>query len=495
MRKLVVIAGIPIDDLNMEETLARLEDFIASGQPHQVATVNADFIVRAWDDPELRYILQDADLLTADGMPLVWGARLLGAPLEGRVTGADLVPALATFGSQRGWRIYFLGARPGVAAHAAQILTERHPGLQVVGVHSPPLSTIFDMEPGLVERIRQARPDILLVAFGNPKQEKWIHMHLTQLGVPVCIGVGGTFDFIAGEVRRAPAWMQRSGLEWLYRLLQEPRRMWRRYVVDIFQFGRFFIAQWLRQLGGRKFEPLVMKEKPAAPERMVLSLSGALTIASRSHVQAQVEAALNKKAILELDMAQVTFVDSAMLGALVALTRQARLSGGDLALQHLQAPVRRSIELLRLDAFLTLTPSPSHPEGIPDAMEVGQDASRPSQLAQRDGWVIYSMPVRLDLANASAVRAAIEAQLAQDAHLIADFSLTCFLDSSGIAALLGLNRLAEKGGGELRMVNIRKDVFRSLELAGMARYFHVYTDLDSAARPADRGTAPIHLRM
>jgi N-acetylglucosaminyldiphosphoundecaprenol N-acetyl-beta-D-mannosaminyltransferase len=266
MRELIVITGIPIDNLTMEQTLDYVTKFIASGQPHQVATVNADFIVRAWDDLELRHILQDADLLTADGMPLVWGARLLGVPLAGRVTGADLVPALAQRGAKLGWRFYFLGARPGIAARAAQILTANHSTLQIVGIDSPPQSTIFDMEPGMIERIRQAHPDILLVAFGNPKQEKWIHMNLRQMGVPVCIGVGGTFDFIAGEVQRAPLWMQRSGLEWLYRLLQEPRRMWRRYVIDIFQFGRFFLAQWLRQLGGRRFESLELgKEMSMLP--------------------------------------------------------------------------------------------------------------------------------------------------------------------------------------------------------------------------------------
>lgn len=470
MRKLIVIAGIPLDDLNMEQALDRLGEFIASGRPHQVATVNADFIVHAWDDPELRHILQNADLLTADGMPLVWGARLLGVPLEGRVTGADMVPALAGRAAQKGWRLYFLGARPGVAARAAEILTARHPTLQVAGIHSPPQSTLFEMEPDLIERIRQARPDVLLVAFGNPKQEKWIYMHLHDLGVPVCIGVGGTFDFIAGEVRRAPPWMQRSGLEWLYRLLQEPRRMWRRYVVDIFQFARFFLAQWLRQVSGHKFEVLPLPEKENNPAS--LCFSGALTVANRAAFQEKVEAALAQAPApptLTLDMSGVTFMDSASLGALVALTKQARAAGGDLVVRGVRPEVRRSIELLRLDRFLNLG-APCGPAALAGVMA----------LHVSSGWSVYQMPPRLDVANAQGVCTGLATELAASPQLIADLHLTEFIDSSGIAALLALHRQLANAGGELRLAGLRREPRRTLELAGMQRVFHLYEEVETA---------------
>jgi len=256
MRNVQVIAGVPIDDLTMEQALDRIASYIASGRPHQIATVNADFCVKAWDDPELRHILRSADMLTPDGMPLVWGARLLGVPLEGRVTGADLVPAMAQRGAEEGWRFYFLGAGPGIAARAAEALRQRHPGLQVVGVYSPPLSSVVEMDEQIVARIRDLRPDVLLVAFGNPKQEKWIHMHARELGVPVSIGIGGTFDLIAGATRRAPAWMQRAGLEWLYRLLQEPRRLWRRYLGTNSIFcGKLFLQLTRLKKYDRPIEP------------------------------------------------------------------------------------------------------------------------------------------------------------------------------------------------------------------------------------------------
>src|SRR6185503_16737239 len=150
MRKLLIILGVPVDDLNMAEALERLEDFIrigrSTGKSHQIATVNADFVVNSLHDPELRRILQESDMATADGMPLVLGARLLGVPLTGRVTGADLVPALAERAAQQGYSIYLLGAQPGVAAQAAQVLQRNYPDLNIAGILSPPNCSILEMD-------------------------------------------------------------------------------------------------------------------------------------------------------------------------------------------------------------------------------------------------------------------------------------------------------------------------------------------------------------
>ena len=229
MRKLLIILGVPIDDLNMAQALERLESFIltgrATGRSHQIATINADFVVNSLHDPELRRILQESDMATADGMPLVLGARLLGVQLADRVTGADLVPALAERSAQQGYSLFLLGARPGVGARAAEILQERFPGLRIAGVISPPNLPIEQMDASILDQIKAARPDILLVAFGNPKQEKWIAAHREPLGVPVQIGVGGTFDVLSGNTRRAPLLFQKARLEWLWRVLANPRKI------------------------------------------------------------------------------------------------------------------------------------------------------------------------------------------------------------------------------------------------------------------------------
>ncbi len=212
----------------MGEALAHIEQMIAQGGPHQVVTVNPEFIMRAQEDAHFGRVLEEAALAIPDGQGLLWAARVLGRPLRERVAGSDMAPALAALSAARGYRLYLLGAAPGVAECAAAILSERHPGVRIVGAYagSPSLAE----EEAIVARIVAARPDILFVAYGAPAQDLWIHRNQPRMRVPVAIGVGGTLDFIAGVRKRAPVWMQRRGLEWLFRLLQEPRR-WRRMLA------------------------------------------------------------------------------------------------------------------------------------------------------------------------------------------------------------------------------------------------------------------------
>jgi N-acetylglucosaminyldiphosphoundecaprenol N-acetyl-beta-D-mannosaminyltransferase len=246
-----MLLGIPIDNLNMQEMLDRVEELIRSGREngksHQAATVNVDFIVKATRDPELHDLLVHADLATADGMPLIWSSQLFGTPIKERVAGSDLVPLLAERAAEKQFSIYFYGSGPGIAARAAEILKEKYPGLIVAGVKSPPFSKTLTVDPEVVDEIRAANPDILLVGLGNPKQEKWIGMYRKHLKVPFMIGVGGTMDMITGNLKRAPVWMQRVGLEWLFRMLQEPGRLWRRYTTDFFVFGSLVWKQWSAQ--------------------------------------------------------------------------------------------------------------------------------------------------------------------------------------------------------------------------------------------------------
>jgi N-acetylglucosaminyldiphosphoundecaprenol N-acetyl-beta-D-mannosaminyltransferase len=164
-------------------------------------------------------------------MPLVWASRLQGEPLPERVAGVDLVMECARLSAERGYRIFLLGAAPGVADVAAEAMERRYPEVQVVGTHSPPSLSENDNTVTLA-RVKEANPDILLVAFGAPRQEIWIHEHMQSLNVPVCIGVGGSFDMISGRVSRAPEWMRHTGFEWFYRFILEPKRLWKRYFVQ-----------------------------------------------------------------------------------------------------------------------------------------------------------------------------------------------------------------------------------------------------------------------
>lgn len=223
------ILNVPVHDVTYAETLALFDQYITSRQPHQVCTVNPEFVMNAQANPAFATVLQQAALNIPDGIGLLLAARLRGKRLRERVSGstlvAELIPQRA---AKRGWRVFFLGAEPGIAATAAARLQAQYPSLQVVGIYSGN-DSLAESEK-IIAMVNSAQPDLLLVAFGNPKQDFWIARHATRLNVPVMIGVGGSFDFIAGVAQRAPVGWQRLGLEWLHRLLHEPKR-WRRMLA------------------------------------------------------------------------------------------------------------------------------------------------------------------------------------------------------------------------------------------------------------------------
>jgi N-acetylglucosaminyldiphosphoundecaprenol N-acetyl-beta-D-mannosaminyltransferase len=228
------LAGVPIDAVDTQETLDRLGAAIINRRPTQVCTVNLDFVVQAQRDPELKQILNQSQLNTPDGFPVVRLGRLMGANVRGRVAGADIVPRLLAMAAGYGARVFLLGGEAGVAEAAARKLADQLPELIIAGWYQPPRAPIHEMDnDAIVDRINRSGADVLLVALGNPKQEKWIARHRARLNVSVALGVGCCLDLIAGRVRRAPRWMQAVELEWLYRLLQEPRRLFSRYLRDL----------------------------------------------------------------------------------------------------------------------------------------------------------------------------------------------------------------------------------------------------------------------
>ena len=243
-RRGVRILGVWVDDVTYEDMLACLEAFIATGGAHQVATVNPEFVIAARRDPEFQAILNAADLCLPDGVGLLWAGRMLGRPLRQRVTGSDGVWHIAELAARRGYRLFLLGAAPGVAEEAAHRLCVRYPGLTVAGTYAG--SPAIEEEDAIVKRVRAAHTDILLVAYGHPRQDKWLARNLARSGAAVGIGVGGALDFVAGVAVRAPRWMQRLGMEWLYRLWREPWR-WRR-MLALPQFAG--LVMWERLTGG-----------------------------------------------------------------------------------------------------------------------------------------------------------------------------------------------------------------------------------------------------
>jgi N-acetylglucosaminyldiphosphoundecaprenol N-acetyl-beta-D-mannosaminyltransferase len=243
-RRRVCLDGAWIDQIDPPGVIELLRSFFASRTTHQIVTVNLDFLHIARHSALFKDTINQADLAVPDGMPLVWLSRLTGQPLAGRIAGVELVHWSCQIAAQEHLRVYLLGAAPAVAARAAQTLEARYTGLKVVGVHSPPFGPLTpEQDSEIVRDIRAAAPHLLLVALGAPRQDLWIAAHRESLSVPVAIGVGCVLDLIAGAVKRAPVWMQHSGLEWAFRMAQEPSRLWRRYLMaDLPLFAELVLA-------------------------------------------------------------------------------------------------------------------------------------------------------------------------------------------------------------------------------------------------------------
>jgi len=242
----IEMMGCRIDNLSMEETLQKIESFIKDGRPQQHVVVNVDKLVKASRDAELRRIINECALVNVDGMPVVWASRLLGKGLKERVAGIDLYEALMRRSAELGWRVFLLGAKEEVVSAVKDIYVRKYPGLIVAGYRNGYWEV--EEEPRVVEQIAASRPDLLFVAISSPKKEQFLGRYQAEMKVPFAMGVGGTFDVAAGKVKRAPLWMQKSGLEWFYRFLQEPRRMFRRYFVDDIAFLWLLIREGARAL-------------------------------------------------------------------------------------------------------------------------------------------------------------------------------------------------------------------------------------------------------
>lgn len=227
------ILGVGVSALNMPLAVQAFDEFIRRGERTYVCVSNVHILTECQRDPVLRRIHNHAGLVTPDGMPLVWVSRLFGRKEVARVYGPDLLVAVCEHSVEKGYRHYFYGGAEGVADELAKRLARRFPGLVVAGCEAPPFRALTPEEDqAAVERMNQAAPDIIWVGLGAPKQERWMAAHRPSLDAPVIVGVGAAFDFHSGAKKQAPLWMQRAGLEWLFRLFTEPGRLWKRYLVN-----------------------------------------------------------------------------------------------------------------------------------------------------------------------------------------------------------------------------------------------------------------------
>jgi exopolysaccharide biosynthesis WecB/TagA/CpsF family protein len=245
------ILGVPIHNVTRDQVLKLIEERIVEGKAGYILTPNVDHICRCRKDAALREAYRNCFLSVADGVWVIWASRLLGTPLREKISGSDLVEWVSEHFARRGYSLFLLGAAEGIADAAAVALRRRYGKLQIKGTYSPPMG--FEKDPvalaETIRRVREAQADLCFVALGSPKQEILMHRFYEACGVPVMVGIGAGLDFAAGKVRRAPQWIIRIGMEWLWRMWREPRRLWRRYLIED---APFFLLLWqqLRQRGG-----------------------------------------------------------------------------------------------------------------------------------------------------------------------------------------------------------------------------------------------------
>jgi len=240
----VNILGFDVDRITWNELLEKIDGFVKSRKPHKIILLNPYLLLEAKKHPDYAQYIRECDIVTADGIGLLIAGRLYGKPFPERVTGTDLMPKLAELGAKKGWKFYFLGSMPGVAEKAHQNLKKKYPGFRVVGVHDGYFSE--NEEKKIVNDIKGKKPDILMVCMGALKQERFIKKYQDKINIPLAFGIGALFDFYACKFKRAPKWMQNSGLEWLFRLIQEPRRLWKRYLIGNFVFMFAVFKEYLK---------------------------------------------------------------------------------------------------------------------------------------------------------------------------------------------------------------------------------------------------------
>ncbi len=467
----LAIFGVPFHNVTFEEAIDWMVARVRSGRPVNVATANLDFVTQAWRDPEVQRLLIDADLVLADGFPIVKLAPFFGPPLKERVTGSDLTPMLAKRAAKEGLRIYGLGSVDGVAKKAMEILKTRHPDLKVAGAYSPPFVPLLEMDHrDILHRLEQARPDILFVAFGVPKQDKFISMHMRDWNVPVSIGVGGSLDFITGEQKRAPVWMQKIHLEWFWRMCFDPKRFFSRYMANIrFLFSASRQMWRIRRMPDKSvdFQPL------EEPERRQLEVLGA--VVEPFHTLDSEDTALQFLAALRaaatqnivLDLHPIPWLNSLELGALLELSKLCRANGRRLILYAPRPKVLRLLETCRLiDYFDTAT---RMDELAVILQNLGEH--RAGGTAFEEGLFTLELPMELTAATLPDFDKQVEFirhELKNPGVLravLVDASKLDFIDSSGLGFLIALKKATQDAGVSMAIENLSEKPRRVFEIA------------------------------
>jgi N-acetylglucosaminyldiphosphoundecaprenol N-acetyl-beta-D-mannosaminyltransferase len=503
----VSVLGVLVDNFTMDEAVDKIfgmiEEFRDNDLPKQLVTINVDFLVNAnsWNSehprhPELLSILRHADIATPDGMPLIWMSKLIGASLKERITGADLVPRLAEESAMRGKSIYLLGGREDSGRQAALILKDRFPGLKIAGIEAPyvtikgeALADSSCQNARIIDDINRSGADILLIGFGNPKQEVWFKMNRKRLKVPVSIGVGGVYSFISGSVKRAPEWIQKAGMEWLFRIKQDPRRLWKRYLLGLFKFSYMAVPVILYYRYRMFRDKIFQKERGAAKDisftyaeitedTILIKLPDRLVHASVNRIHDRVNSLTKTFTQVIFDLSDTSFIDPNGLGYLMTLLRDRDNSQYSIYLTGLSKALIRIFKINRLwDVFKKITF-----KNLDEALgAIESNISRPPLHILRESShesFRIELSGRLDEESVSGLDAPSIIKEIGDRDCFLNLRKLEFIDSSGLAFLLKIHKHLSGYNRIPVLCGLPENIIQMLRIAGLANLFQIAPDIN-----------------
>ncbi len=465
---IAVLLGLPFHDLTNDEALEECRRALKGEIPGYFVTANVDFAAQAYGDPNLRTILFYARRVFCDGMPLIWISKILGHPLRERVAGSDITPKLLEECAKLGKRVYLFGSDESTLERVVQVLGERMPKLEIAGYESPPMGQIQSWRNSdIVERVRNSRTDLLLVALGCPKQENWIYQYAHETGAQLSIGIGASLDFIAGKQTRAPAWMQKTGMEWFWRMATNPKRLFGRYARD-FIFLALVTFKQRMTLRRRAVRPAEAASEQGLDEQAICKLSWSGS-AERANIDTLAKPPDWSRPVL-LDLSAVDFIDSGGMGALAGMARQARENEQVFALCAPSDIVRGALKAIRMDTLLVMLESEADFAAlIAERQTVSQPNDDPSIVK-----IILSG--YQDASNEDQLKALLAVTLAvhKDCRtLVIDCAEVTFMDSRAICALLSAARKLNERQGRVELQGMKPQV---RELIRMLRLDTVLPD-------------------
>jgi N-acetylglucosaminyldiphosphoundecaprenol N-acetyl-beta-D-mannosaminyltransferase len=378
----IALFGMPISNVTMEQAVACVEEYILSGKTHQIATANLDFARNSLRDPYLHRIICECSMVLPDGAPMLWASSMFGSPLQQRVTGVDLVPELARLSQQRGYGIYLLGSSEESSRAATKVLMSRFPGVHIVGRHCPPVTSLKEMDhDDLLRRIHLAQPQIILVGFGNPKQEIWIHRFKDRLPPSVVIGIGGSLDLIGGRLRRAPKWLRSLHLEWVFRMMQEPWRLLPRYAGD----ARALVSHLPLGVVASRLQPFERRQRGSAVDQRsgvrVFVTPGKLAGRAAGILLLEAKAAAADSDSLVVDMSATLRIEAEGIGGLLHARRVMIDAGLWIWLTGMSNPVRRVLQFSAVADLFRVAQTPAAAIQFTQAAQAGLR----SAIAERQG--------------------------------------------------------------------------------------------------------------